>query len=69
MRRGGRAAGIGAAVAGVLSHYLLLRVGEIVAEKGLAPPALALQLPNAVLLLVGLGLCWLLARRGPGAVR
>jgi lipopolysaccharide export system permease protein len=69
MRRGGRAAGIGAAVAGVLSHYLLLRAGEILAERGLLPPALALQLSTVVLTAVGLGLCWLLARRGPGVVR
>lgn len=69
MRKGGRAAGIGATVAGVLGHYLLLRAGEILAEKGVVPPAIAMQLSTAVLLSVGLGLCWLLARRGPGAVR
>lgn len=69
MRRGGRAAGIGAAVAGVLAHYLLLRGGEVLAERGVLPPALALQLSTVVLVAVGLGLCWLLARRGPGAVR
>ena len=68
-RRGGRAAGVGAAVAGVLAHYLLLRGGEILAEKGALPPALALQLPNLALVAVGLALCWVLARRGPGAVR
>jgi len=32
MRRGGRAAGIGATVGGVLAHYLLLRTGEILAD-------------------------------------
>jgi lipopolysaccharide export system permease protein len=69
MRRGGRAAGIGAAVGGVLAHYLLLRAGEVLGEKGLVRPALALQLPTVVLVAVGLGLCWLLARRGPGVVR
>ncbi len=69
MRRGGRAAGLGAAVAGVLVHYLLLRAGEMLGEKGLLRPALALQLPTVVLLGVGVGLCWLLARRGPGVVR
>jgi lipopolysaccharide export system permease protein len=69
MRRGGRAAGIGAAVAGVLAHYLLLRGGEVLAEKRLLPPALALQLSTVVLLAVGAWLVWLLHRRGPGAVR
>jgi lipopolysaccharide export system permease protein len=69
MRRGGRAAGIGAAVAGVLAHYLLLRGGEVLAERRLLPPALALQLSTVVLLAVGAWLVWLLHRRGPGAVR
>ena len=69
MRRGGRAAGIGAAVAGVLAHYLLLRGGEVLAEKRLLPPALALQLSTVVLMAVGAWLVWLLHRRGPGAVR
>jgi len=69
MRRGGRAAGIGATVAGVLAHYTLLRAGEILAERGVLPAAVALQLSTAVLTAVWLGLCWLLARRGPGVVR
>ena len=58
-----------AAVGGVLAHYLLLRAGEIVAERGLLPAAVSLQLSTVVLTAVGLGLCWLLARRGPGVVR
>ena len=69
MRRGGRAAGVGAAVAGVLAHFLLLRAGEILAERGVLPPPVALQFSTVVLVAVGVGLCWLLARRGPGAVR
>jgi lipopolysaccharide export system permease protein len=69
LRRGGRAAGIGATVAGVLIHYLLLRAGEILAEARALPPLLALQLPNVVLLAIGLALCAVLARKGPGAVR
>jgi lipopolysaccharide export system permease protein len=69
MRKGGRAAGLGATVAGVLAHFLLLRGGEVLAEKRLLPPALAMQLSTVVLLAVGLGLVWVLHRRGPGAVR
>jgi lipopolysaccharide export system permease protein len=69
MRRGGRAAGIGATVGGVLAHYLLLRAGEVLAERRVLPPAVSLQLAAAVLAAVGLALCWTLARRGPGAVR
>jgi lipopolysaccharide export system permease protein len=69
MRRGGRAAGIGAAVTGVLAHYLLLRVGEVLTERGVLPAAVAMHLSTVVLLSVGLWLCWLLARRGPGVVR
>jgi lipopolysaccharide export system permease protein len=69
MRRGGRAAAIGACVGAVLSQYLLLRAGEVLAQRGTLPPALALQLSNVVLLAVGLALCWVLERRGPGVVR
>jgi len=69
MRRGGRAAGIGAAVGGVLAHYLLLRAGEVLAERRVLPAALSLQLSTVVLLAVGGWLVWLLHRRGPGAVR
>ena len=69
LRRGGRAAGIGATVAGVLAQYLLLRGGEVLAENHALAPALAMQLPNVVLIAVGLALCGLLAHKGPGAVR
>jgi len=69
MRRGGRAAGMGAAVAGVLVHYLLLRSGEVLAERGVLPPALSMHLSTAILGAVGLWLVWLLGRKGPGAVR
>jgi lipopolysaccharide export system permease protein len=69
MRRGGRAAAIGASVAALLSQYLLLRAGEEISQRGLLPPAVAMQLPNLLLVAVGLGLCWLLEKKGPGAVR
>jgi lipopolysaccharide export system permease protein len=69
MRRGGRAAAIGASIGAVLAQYLLLRAGEVLAQRGLLPAALALQLSNVVLIAVGLGLCWVLERRGPGVVR
>ncbi len=69
LRRGGRAAGVGAAVGAVLLQYGLLRAGEVAAKNGLAPPALALELPTVALVLLGLALCWRLQRRGPGAVR
>ncbi len=69
MRRGGRAAAIGASLGAVLSQYLLLRAGEVLAQHGTLPAAVALQLSNAVLIAAGLGLCWVLERRGPGVVR
>jgi len=69
MRRGGRAAAVGASIGAVLSQYLLLRAGEVLAQRGTVPPALALQLGNVVMILAGLGLCWVLERRGPGVVR
>lgn len=68
-RRGGRAFGIGALIAAVVGHYILLRVGEVMAQRGVAPAALALQLPNLLLGALGLALIWLQVRRGAGAVR
>jgi lipopolysaccharide export system permease protein len=69
MRRGGRAAAIGASIVVVVGQYLLLRSGEVLAGRGVLPAALALQLSNLVLAAVGLGLCVLLERRGTGVVR
>ena len=69
MRRGGRGAAIGASIAALVTQYLLLRLGEVLAERGTLPAALALQLSNLVLVAVGLALCWVLERRGPGVVR
>jgi lipopolysaccharide export system permease protein len=69
MRRGGRAAAFGASIGAVLAQYLLLRGGEVLAQRGTLPPALALQLSNVVLIAAGLALCWVLDRRGPGVVR
>jgi lipopolysaccharide export system permease protein len=69
MRRGGRAAAIGASVGAVLVQYLLLRAGEVLAQRGMLTPAVALQLSNVVLVSIGLALCWVLERRGPGMVR
>jgi lipopolysaccharide export system permease protein len=69
MRRGGRAAAFGASIGAVLAQYLLLRGGEVLAQRGTLPPALALQLSNLVLVAAGLALCWVLERRGPGVVR
>ncbi len=58
-----------ASLGAVLSQYLLLRAGEVLAQHGTLPAPVALQLSNAVLIAVGLGLCWTLERRGPGVVR
>jgi lipopolysaccharide export system permease protein len=69
MRRGGRAAAVGASIGALLAQYLLLRAGQVMAQRGVLPAALALQLPNVVLIAAGLGLCWLLEKKGPGAVR
>ncbi len=68
-RRGGRAFGVGATFLLVVAHYLLLRGGEVLTQRGDLPAALALQLPNVVLCGVGLALVAQLARRGAGAVR
>lgn len=69
VRRGGRAFGVGATLAVVLVHYLLLRGGEVLAQRGALPAAVALQLPTIALSLAGVAAAWALARRGTGAVR
>jgi len=68
-RRGGRAFAVGATLAAVLAHYLMLRGGEVLAQKGVLPAALSLQIPTVVLSAVALAAVALLARRGTGAVR
>jgi lipopolysaccharide export system permease protein len=68
-RRAGRAFGVGATFLAVVVHYLLLRGGEVLAQRGALPAALALQLPTIVLSAVALVMIVLQARRGPGAVR
>lgn len=68
-RRGGRSFAVGATLLAVVAHYVLLRGGEVLAQRGALPAALALQLPTIVLSLVALALVAQQARRGVGAVR
>jgi len=68
-RRVGRAFAVGATLLAVVAHYVLLRGGEVLAQRGALPPALALQLPTLVLSAIALALIALQARRGVGAVR
>ena len=58
-RRGGRAAGFSVSVVIVLGYYVLLAAGEGKAIEGSVSPALAMWLPNLLLLAIGL---WSLAR-------
>lgn len=68
-RRVGRAFAVGATILAVVAHYVLLRGGEVLAQREALPPVLALQLPTVVLAAVAIGLLVLQARRGVGAVR
>ena len=68
-RRIGRGFAVGATLLAVVAHYVLLRGGEVLAQKGVLPAALALQLPTLVLSAVALALVAQQARRGIGAVR
>ncbi len=68
-RRTGRGFAITATLLAVVAHYVLLRGGEVLAQKALLPAAFALQLPTIVLSLVGLAFILQQARRGVGAVR
>ncbi len=53
-RRGGRAAGFAVSVAIVLLYYALIATGEARAIEGRTSPALAMWLPNILLLVFGL---------------
>jgi lipopolysaccharide export system permease protein len=68
-RRVGRAFAMAATVAAVIAQYLLMRTGEVMAQKGVLPAWLSLQIPTIVLSLLAAALIVLQARRGPGAVR
>jgi len=68
-RRSGRGFAVGATLLAVVAHYVLLRGGEVLAQRGALPAALALQLPTVVLSLVALALIARMARSGVGAVR
>ena len=68
-RRAGRAFGVVATFAGVVVQYLLLRGGEVLAQRAALPPVLALQLGNVFLVAAGIALVLRMERRGVGAVR
>jgi lipopolysaccharide export system permease protein len=65
----GRAFGAGATLLVMVAHYILLRGGQQLVQKGVAPAWLGLELGNVVVGGVALLLLWRLARRGTGAVR
>jgi lipopolysaccharide export system permease protein len=68
-RRAGRGFAVTATLLAVVAHYILLRGGEVLAQKALLPVGLSLQLPTIVLSLLGLALVARQARHGVGAVR
>ncbi len=68
-RRVGRAFAMSATVLAVIAQYLLMRSGEVMAQRGALPAWLALQLPTIVLSLLAVALIAVQVRRGPGAVR
>jgi lipopolysaccharide export system permease protein len=57
-RRSGKSAGFTISIATLLVYYILLALLRTLAEKGSIPPALALWLPNLILLVLG----WVLLR-------
>ena len=68
-RKVGRAFAMAATVGLVIAQYVLMRYGEVLAQRGALPPWLSLQLATIVLSALALVLIVLQARRGPGAVR
>jgi lipopolysaccharide export system permease protein len=68
-RRIGRPFALAATLLAVIAHYVLMRGGEVMAQRSVLPAALALQLPNLILSALGIVLVVLQARRGPGVAR
>jgi lipopolysaccharide export system permease protein len=52
--RGGRGVSVGMSIAAFFLYYVLLSTGEKLADRGIAPPWLAMWLPNIVLGVAGL---------------
>ncbi|MGH9364093.1 MAG: LptF/LptG family permease [Thermoanaerobaculia bacterium] len=57
-RRGGRGGGFAISLAILVGYYVLLSSGETWAESGKTSAALAMWLPNVLLLLIGIGAMW-----------
>jgi lipopolysaccharide export system permease protein len=68
-RRIGRAFAMAATVLAVIAQYVLMRGGEVMAQRGVLPAWLSLQLATIVLTAVAVAMIVGQARRGPGAVR
>jgi lipopolysaccharide export system permease protein len=68
-RRAGRGFAVTSTLLAVVAQYVLLRGGEVLAQRGALPAALALQLPTVVLSAVAIVLIARQARHGVGAVR
>jgi lipopolysaccharide export system permease protein len=62
-RRVGRGRALVLMILAVVLHYLLLRAGEVLAQRGVLPAAVSLQLPTVVLSLIALGLGLVQAKR------
>ncbi len=70
LRRGGRGGSFALSLAVLLGYYVLLSSGETWAQSGRMPPALAMWLPNLMLVLLGVGaVLWKPSGRAPHAPR
>lgn len=68
LRRGGRGGSFALSLLILLVYYLLLSSGETWAQEGRVDPALAIWLPNALLLLLGaVAILWKPGGRAPAA--
>jgi lipopolysaccharide export LptBFGC system permease protein LptF len=63
--RGVKSRGFTVSVGVIFLYYILLSVGQALAEQGRVPPAAGLWLPNVVLGFVGLVLFWRAGRELP----
>ncbi len=67
--RAGKAFGAGATLLIMVAHYILLRAGQQIVQRGQLPAWFGLEIGTLLVSAVGLALLWRLARRGTGAVR
>ena len=64
-RRSGKSGGFALALGVIISYFVLLSLGRNLGEQEILPPIIALWIPNATFLIIGLLAFWLAATERP----